>query len=261
MFIFEEKRKGERLLVRYEGTLESVDVPSGEEGCPVTEIGSYAFAERGLKQLSIPETVGRVGRYAFYNCRQLESLKIPAGLMDFGAGAFTGCHRLSDITVDFGEESIGAPSGLRDVLMEVPEEITVHLWGRHEEARLIFPEYFEEGVENTPARIIEHHTHGSGMLYRNAFVHRCLNFPEYDGRFANALGQESVSFLVRLCVLRLRYPAALSESCGDMYRKYLNEHFEEALSLYRRENDASSIAFLMSLHRRQGLPARPSFDL
>lgn len=36
-------------------------------------------------------------------------------------------------------------------------------------AKLVFPEYFEESVENTPARIIMREMHGCGHMYRYCF--------------------------------------------------------------------------------------------
>ena len=75
-----------------------------------------------------------------------------------------------------------------EVLAEVAEELTVEYCCDGGRAVLVFPEFFEEGVENTPARIIEHHTHGSGMYYRNCFVNRKLQFDEYAGKMAEALG-------------------------------------------------------------------------
>lgn len=54
--------------------------------------------------------------------------------------------------------------------LELREEQYVNYHSKQGEARLVFPEFFEEAVENTPARILETHTHGSGMWYRNCFV-------------------------------------------------------------------------------------------
>lgn len=61
-------------------------------------------------------------------------------------------------------------------------------------ARLMFPEFYEEGVENTPARILETHVHGSGILYRNCFQGRKIDFYQYDNAFPHAMAQESGEF-------------------------------------------------------------------
>ena len=90
------------------------------------------------------------------------------------------------------------------------------------EAKLIFPEFFEEAVENTPARILETHTHGSGMMYRNCFVRQELQFHLYDERFEWAKGREYEDTLFRLVFGRLLYPYQLSEKA----KKKIYELFE-----------------------------------
>ena len=43
-------------------------------------------------------------------------------------------------------------------------------------ASLVFPEFYVEGVENTPARILEERIHGTGMKYRNCFKGKVFDF-------------------------------------------------------------------------------------
>ena len=68
------------------------------------------------------------------------------------------------------------------------------------DAKLIFPEYFEEAVENTPARILVTKTHGSGMWYRNCIVKNELQFDQYDKRFAWAVENEQEEVVVGTCI-------------------------------------------------------------
>ena len=82
-------------------------------------------------------------------------------------------------------------------------------------ARLMFPEFYEEGVENTPARILETHVHGSGILYRNCFQGRKIDFYQYDNAFPHAMAQESGEFVLQLALWRLRYPKELSERARE----------------------------------------------
>lgn len=56
--------------------------------------------------------------------------------------------------------------------------------------RLTFPEYYEEAVENTPARIIDTHWHGSGYKYRQCFPETKLNLRLYDELFPLCSCQE-----------------------------------------------------------------------
>ncbi len=226
-----------------------VEVPSAIAGRAVTQIGDYAFAGSKITALSLPSTVRKMGKYALYQCNALEEFHFWNGLMDFGAGAFTGCHRIRRIGIDFEGEEI---SGLRDVLMEVPEELMVEYRAGLETAVLWFPEFYEEGVENTPARIIESHTHGSGLLYRNCFVSRKLQFSEYDNRFPYALGQENRRFLGALVSARLRFPYGLSTEARHTYEAYLETNFDQILDDLTGEGDSQGVAFLMNFRRKRG---------
>lgn len=48
--------------------------------------------------------------------------------------------------------------------------------GEYEMTELLFPEHYEEAVENTPARILETHHHGAGGYYRQCFYNRELDY-------------------------------------------------------------------------------------
>lgn len=94
-------------------------------------------------------------------------------------------------------------------------------------ARLMFPEFYEEGVENTPARILETHVHGSGILYRNCFQGRKIDFYQYDNAFPHAEAQESEEFVLQLALWRLRYPKGLNERAKEHYLEFLKNHVSE----------------------------------
>ena len=253
-----EVTEGGIVITGYDGGEEAAEVPAFLEGKPVTQIGPYAFSGRPVRSLSLPPGITRMGRYALYNCGNLEELSFYGRLKDIGAGAFTGCHRIRSICLTPEEDGTSA---LRDVLMEVSEELEVECRYGREKALLLFPEFYEEVVENTPARIIEHHTHGSGMFYRNCFENRRLRFHEYDSRFPYAVGQESEALLLRLVTARLRYPYMLSPDSRETYLSYLNVHFSAALDLFTAASDQAGISFLMSLHAGVRKSARPEFDL
>ena len=257
-----EAEKDQVTITKYEGKETKVEVPDTIEGCPVTAIGDYAFSESPLTHLSLPDGVRRLGRYALYNCFHLEYLAFTDSLRDIGAGAFTGCHHVKQLDLSLLH---GTTSVLKDILLEVSEELEVTYRTPEGTATLLFPEFFEEGVENTPARIIEHHTHGSGMFYRNCFVSRSLQFAEYDGRFPYARGQERDDFLIRLALCRLKYPLHLEGNHAAAYAAFLKEHFEQALDLYARRHDPEAISYLMQWHhaeeRSQTPKKKRSFDL
>lgn len=203
-----------------------------------TELEAYAFAGReDLTEIEIPAGIRKVGRYAFYNCRNLKKLYFHSDIRDLGAGVFTGCRKISclEVTVVGNYLSI-----LREILMELNQQMLVICHGEME-ARLWFPEYFEEGVENTPARILEDHVHGSGLMYRNCLVKTGLNYEEYDGRFLYACASESEDLVVRLAFDRLCFPQGLTEEAKKRYFAYLQEHLSCLYRYMAEEKDVRQI--------------------
>lgn len=98
----------------------SVVLPETIDGCPVTEIGAYAFSAHGdaedskmavcgedLTEIILPKTIRKIGRYAFYGCTNLERIEFYSDIEDIGAGAFTGCHKVRqmDVTIVEGKRS------------------------------------------------------------------------------------------------------------------------------------------------------------
>ena len=71
-----------------------------------------------------------------------------------------------------------------NVLSEFTQELEASLFfADGTTLTLTFPEYYEESVENTPARITETHVHGCGHRYRYCFENTQLLFREYDSLF------------------------------------------------------------------------------
>lgn len=214
-----------------------VVIPEAVEGYPVTALGDYALARGPYEQIFLPDSLVKIGRYAFYNCFSLQRLGFYTSIQDVGAGAFTGCHQVRTLEVT---EVKGKRSCFRDVLSEFSEELAVEYHGE-QEARLMFPEFYEEGVENTPARILMTQVHGSGIHYRNCFVNGELNFMEYDSRFSMAKAQESESFLVRLVLGRLLYPYRLETRRKQEYEEYLAAHLTAAGEYLIRHGDVEAL--------------------
>ncbi|MCD8337168.1 MAG: leucine-rich repeat domain-containing protein [Lachnospiraceae bacterium] len=188
-----------------------------------------AVSGERLESVILPQTMGRVGRYCFYDCARLKRLEFPGALYDWGSGAFSGCHRIETLCVYVKPD--GA-SGLKQVLDELPESLDVEfctedadgLGQKRMYARLAFPEFYEEGVENTPARILETHVHGTGILYRNCFQGKKFDFAQYDVLFPHAQAQEEMSLLIRLVLGRLRVPYHMEQRARKAYETFIREN-------------------------------------
>lgn len=86
----------------------SIDIPN-----TVKKIGAYAFCYcDNLTSVTIPNTVTRIGDMAFMGCRSLTTITIPNSVSRIGADAFADDIYLATITINKPEGSIsGAPWG------------------------------------------------------------------------------------------------------------------------------------------------------
>ena len=227
-------KENEICLKRCYGTEERIEVPAQIEGMPVTVLASYIFSQarrepdqkaaicgNQVKEIVLPDTVREIGNYAFYGCYYLEALTLSHRTHDIAGGAFTGCRHLKNLTFRM-EQAEGYC--MKDVLSEVHHELKVKLVYPNAVCTLLFPEYYEEAVENTPARQLETQFHGSGYSYRQCFQDGVFQFGEYDRLFQEAQNLESEDFCIELAVTRLMEKARLSQDAEGVYQSYLMEH-------------------------------------
>ena len=188
-------------------------VPEQFEECPVTELGSYVLAHSTVEEIHLPPYVRKIGAYGFYECEQLKRIYCYSRVLDLGAGLFAGVPAVEylDITEFPGERSC-----LKEMLAELRQTLRVQLHqmpaaaSETAEARLIFPEYYEDSVENTPARIVSIETHGCGHRYRYCFAGRVFQYRGYDELFPHVQVQEQEELVTELALGRLMYPRELS---------------------------------------------------
>ena len=227
-------KENEICLKRCYGTEERIEVPAQIEGMPVTVLAPYIFSQarrepdqkaaicgNQVKEIVLPDTVREIGNYAFYGCYYLEALTLSHRTHDIAGGAFTGCRHLKNLTFRM-EQAEGYC--MKDVLSEVHHEMKVKLVYPNAVCTLLFPEYYEEAVENTPARQLETQFHGSGYSYRQCFQDGVFQFGEYDRLFQEAQNLESEDFCIELAVTRLMEKARLSQDAEGVYQSYLMEH-------------------------------------
>ncbi len=74
----------------------------------VTKIGTFAFSYcRGLTSLTIPEDVTSIDSYAFFCCSGLTDIIIPEGVTSIGGRAFSGCSALTSAKIPPSVTTIG----------------------------------------------------------------------------------------------------------------------------------------------------------
>ena len=102
-----------------------------------TSIPTYFFSGRkGLKSVTIPDSVTSLGNYAFADCSGLTSVTIPAATTSLGNYSFVRCTGLTSVTIPSSVTSIGAQafyncSGLTQIICEptMPPTAGVYIFG------------------------------------------------------------------------------------------------------------------------------------
>lgn len=220
----------------------------------------HVLAGNDVEEIVFPDTLKEIGRYIFYGCGNLKKLEFSDSLMQIGCGAFTGCHALEKLTVHMRQ---GKKSGVKEMLGEMWQRIDVNFLYEYEEdgieksdimhrrenkseARLVFPEHYDEAVENTPARILYTEYHGSGSNYRQCFYDRKLNYQEYDRLFEMAVAMDKLEVLVDMSFGRLEFPYGLTGNARENYREYIRKNLEDIAEYLVKQEDMHRLEMISS---------------
>ncbi|MBO4418911.1 MAG: DUF1846 family protein, partial [Oscillospiraceae bacterium] len=107
----------------------------------VERIGAHAFYVcRSLSDVTIPDKVTQIGFDAFFDCSSLSSVKIGSGLAYIGDEAFSGCASLAEIDVSSANPNFSSSNGIlfnkaqtelllypaqkRDSAYQIPDRVT-----------------------------------------------------------------------------------------------------------------------------------------
>ena len=258
-------------IVRCLGLDSKVVIPKMIEGKAVIKVAPYAFSSRkateeldvhvcevedsisfggeekllaGLEveEIILPDTVEEIGRYIFYGCRNLRSLQFSSHLKQVGSGAFTVCSGLSRLKVYMKE---GKQSCVKEILGELWQRMDVIFsYEDGTEAHLVFPEHYEEAVENTPARLLYTHHHGSGNNYRQCFYNKELDYRKYDELFSMAVVMDDLDVLIDLSFGRLEFPYELTKKNELEYINYIRCHLNEIVKYLIQEKNLHRLRFI-----------------
>lgn len=82
-----------------------IEVPAAYNGLEITEIEKKAFlSKKELKEITLPETIEKIGDWAFSHAMNLHSVYIPLKCRSFGKKIFLGCEKLERIYVASEDE-------------------------------------------------------------------------------------------------------------------------------------------------------------
>lgn len=101
--------KDERVTITtYHGNDAEVCVPARINGLNVTKIGKKAFMNsRQLQRVSLPDSVKKLGEWAFAYCPLLDVVELPKRKLVMGTGVFLGDKQLSHIVLRSREKDRG----------------------------------------------------------------------------------------------------------------------------------------------------------
>lgn len=193
--------------------LSRVLLPSGLSMLP-----DYAFADcRSLESLTIPPSVTAIGSQCFYNCTNLQTMELPHTLQTIGSGIFMNCSRLHTLSIPFG---MNASVLLADLYQKL--EVTVQL--KHNNMRLLFPEYAYEFEDIVMPRQFRTIIYGSGGRYRECINGALIDMELYDSLFRVAKLEESPETAALLALFRLMAPEELHPEARKEYGAYLHQN-------------------------------------
>lgn len=275
------EKNGNALIYRCYGEGSVVELPSVLRGLPVTELADHCFAreaslrykkfqlkgilreewEQGetvakvteypalcgeeITEIRLPRYLEATGDYVFYGCLNLATVHFPASMKRLGGGAFVACNKVRNLyfTVADAEET---PYCMKDVLGELTFELEVVLEDEDENplVQLTYPEYYEESVENTPARIIEIAFHGMGYMYRQCFKNRMLDYFQYDSLFPLTVTQEFLPTVMQLAFHRLKTSVGLTETARGKYMEWLQKEYGN-VARWMFEKDRTDLLYLL----------------
>lgn len=219
MYQYQVKEQSYIEITGYEGEVRELVIPERIDGFYVRSIGKNAFSGReDLIRVRLPQTIDTLGRYAFYNCRNLTALYLYDEVEDYYDGVIKQCQNLSDITL---VQKRGSYSVMRELLAD--NDRTLHFTVEPIGLHLTFPAYVYDFVEDVEARVLHHKIEGSGYPYRECVTRKSVDLLAYDRLFPNVINDDFGSAM-DIALDRLMYPVELERGNREIYEQYLEQN-------------------------------------
>lgn len=243
-------------ITGFEGRIRCLSVPREIEEIPVRSVGKNAFSGReDLEAVILPETIDTLGRYAFYNCRNLRTLSLYDGVEDYYDGVIKQCESLSEITL-FQER--GSCSVMKELLAD--NDRMLHFVLEPMGLHLTFPAYVYQFVEDVEARVLHHKIEGSGYPYRECVTRRGVDLLNYDRLFSHVV-TDDYHAAVEIALGRLMYPVELEQNAKEIYGQYLEQNADVVLGELVPAGRLEEIRFLCDTLRIPRQSLAPALEL
>ena len=248
--LFEWKETADGIVITgCRASISELSAPEQIAGLTVVQIGDYAF--RGmdaLEEIFLPDSLRYLGDHVFFNCLRLKKLQVYDTLNHVGDGAFKNCDHLCEVTMIVRRDH-GA--SLRLLISDVMQDVRVHLIYEDRmppmEAKLVFPAFFFDYIENYPARIFEEVIYGSGQAYRQSFRGGDVDYETYDRLFERSAREDSIQAVIGHAVGRLSCPVRLSEERRKVYESWLQEHGSDLIKFCLNEDRPEELEQILNL--------------
>lgn len=251
-----------------------IELPETIEGHPVTEVGAYCFsssekynqkdclltringAESRISEASLPAAAGkyleevtlsdsiqRLGNNVFYNCRKLNHLSFGKDLSSLGSAVFMNCLNLSKVTIrGSAEDKTGLPLILERIQTEL--EVIFEPQTGICEGRFFFPEINEWIDPMVTAHVYNRVIIGEGFRMRQCFHNRKLEFAKYDQCCAKSVGLEGDREICKIAMNRLRWPVQLHDEYNNIYEQAIRDRYDVLFQMVLYKRDMEELKFL-----------------
>jgi hypothetical protein len=258
--IWEKTEEGNARVLRVYGREPILTMPEQVDGYRITEIGSYCFARENrlkeqpktkpymtelcgafIEEITLPETLKKIGNLAFYNCTSLKHISMGTAMEAVGSDAFMNCKKLHQITV---RGKVSRPSGIRPVLAQISADLEVIFEEEGTvDAVVFYPEYYESLDEIAPAHIFGRNIEGEGFRARQCFRDGVADLTQYDMIFPKACAEENGRTLAKLVSARLKYPVGMNETARKWYEAYAAANAGEICQYAMEQKNLGEIRF------------------
>ena len=221
-------------------------VPDSVGEQPVTAVEKYAFADRPeINEAILPPGLVRIGAHAFYNCKNLKVLELHDGIRELEDGAFKNCYSLTEIILHCHS---GREGCIRNLMSDNIQELTLHIiYDSGEMSRLTFPSFEDDYVENTPARIFQAVSYGSGGAYRQCMQVGTLDYREFDRLFERSVREDRFEAALFNSIGRLMFPYRLFSSAREKYLQFLKDNEIKAAKVLIDSEDMDGLRLMCDM--------------
>ena len=223
-----------------------IEIPDSIGSDKVTEIASYAFADRhDIKEVIFPENIRHIGAHAFYNCKEIELVELHDGIRDIDDGAFKNCYNLSRIIMHSHCDREGC---IRNLMDDNTQELHLHIfYDDGQESMLTFPVFEDDYVENTPARIFQAVSYGTGGAYRQCMQGGNIDYRDFDSLFPRSVREDRFEAAVYNSLGRLAHPYKLFQSAREEYVDFLKKYPAKTAAVLIEDGRSDGIKMMCDL--------------